>query len=98
MSIEQVMVAILLFLLAQEAFDKKSIFVKVHAPWKTLSREAEALSLKMPREVKSLSVKIEDLLVFYFVCLPPCLTDRQTDRQAQIIFFIKILLVHMLGF
>ncbi|XP_062511484.1 anoctamin-7-like [Corticium candelabrum] len=33
-----------------EAFDKKSIFVKVHAPWKTLSREAEALSLKMPRE------------------------------------------------
>lgn len=40
------------YLADQEAFDHKSIFVKVHAPWKALTREAEALLLKMPAEVE----------------------------------------------
>jgi hypothetical protein len=34
----------------KDAFDKKSIFVKVHAPWTTLMKEAEELLLKMPVE------------------------------------------------
>eukprot|EP00118_Oscarella_pearsei_P025089 m.307479 g.307479 ORF g.307479 m.307479 type:complete len:886 (+) comp42341_c0_seq1:61-2718(+) len=34
----------------KEAFDKISVFIKLHAPWPVLMREAEQMQLKMPVE------------------------------------------------
>lgn len=41
-----------------QAFDEKSYFVKIHLPWKTESRYAEVLNLKLPiKRFITISVK-----------------------------------------
>jgi anoctamin-4 len=38
------------------AFDHEKFFLKVHVPWKALTRYAEVMNMKMPIKVIKLSV------------------------------------------
>lgn len=40
-----------LYIILQMSYDQKTFFLKIHVPWKALTRYAEVMNLKMPTKV-----------------------------------------------